>query len=124
MDEKARKFFHKEYAELSDYERMMLDIMGDGEEADSAEEIAPETPEEVEAPAAELPPEEPEAAPETPEEPDTSEVTLLPVSEETEELPAAFPAEDAPLEAHTQRPESPRLKASLLRARTRRTTAT
>ena len=40
MDEKARKFFHKEYSELSDYERMMLDVMAEKELASEEEKNA------------------------------------------------------------------------------------
>lgn len=70
MDEKARKFFHKEFDELSDYERMMLDIMAEKEAAEGLaqeEEAVPEAPaaDEIAAPAAEEFPaaEETEAAP-------------------------------------------------------------
>ena len=62
MDELSRKVFHKEESELSDYERMMLGIMAEGQAAESAaeeqaaevlpaEETAEEAPAEEETPA-------------------------------------------------------------------------
>ena len=70
MDEKARKYFNKPLSELSDYERMMLDIM-------AAREPAEETPAE-EVPAEEIPVEEApaEEAPVEAEEQDDSDVKI------------------------------------------------
>ena len=77
MDEKARKFFHKEYSELTDYERMMLDVMAEKELADE---------------------------PPQPTEEETSAVEDTPEAEEEGNSPAApadeAPSEEPPLEAH------------------------
>ena len=61
MDEKARKYFNKAESELSDYERMMLDIMSAAEKEDpavSAEEAPVEEVPVEEAPVEEVSAEE------------------------------------------------------------------
>lgn len=114
MDERARKYFNKAESELSDYERMMLDIIASKEPAEekpAEEDLAGETPVE-ETPADEPSPEEEPAAEDLPEEaPVVDEPAAEPPveaspSEETpiEEKPAeeadteAEPVEEAPAE--------------------------
>jgi hypothetical protein len=93
MDEKARKYFNKPLSELSDYERMMLDIMAAGE---PAEETPAEASPVEEVPAEEIPVEEApvEEAP----------VEEAPVEEApVEEAPVEeAPVEEAPVEAAEQ----------------------
>ena len=99
MDEKARQYFNKPLSELSDYERMMLDIMAAREPAE--EPCAGETPAEetpiVEAPAEEVPVEEAPVE-EAPAEEAPAEET--PVEEApVEEAPVEeAPVEEAPVE--------------------------
>ena len=99
MDEKARQYFNKPLSELSDYERMMLDIMAAREPAEeprAGETPAEETPIE-EAPAEETPVEEAPAE-ESPAEEALAEET--PVEEApVEEAPVEeAPVEEAPVE--------------------------
>lgn len=100
MDEKSRKLFHKEESELSDYERMMLEIVAAKE---AAEENAP-----VEEPPAEeaLPAEEPAPA----AAPDEG-FLFEEVPAERPPLEELFEAEEAaapaPVEEEISAPESP-----------------
>ena len=54
MDERSRNLFHKEESELSEYERMMLSILAEKEEAEKAAAAETNAPVE-EAPAEEVP---------------------------------------------------------------------
>ena len=113
MDELSRKVFHKEESELTEYERMMLDIMAAKQEAEhaAAEAGAEEAPVEDAAEETAEAPEETEAA-ETAEEAAAEEAPAAeaqaeevaaeeaPVTETPAEAPAAEePAEEAALRA-------------------------
>ena len=96
MDERARKYFNKAESELSDYERMMLDIM-------AANEPAEETPAPVEeAPVEETVSEKPSVEESPVEEAPAEEAPAEELSAEdmpVEEDPAAeLPAEEIPME--------------------------
>ena len=97
MDERARKYFNKAESELSDYERMMLDIMASREPAG---EKPVEEPSSGEVPVEETPVEE-EPLPEAPSEEAPAET--VPVEEEpSAEVPAGdSPSDDSPSEKDT-----------------------
>ncbi len=96
MDERSRKYFNKAESELSEYERMMLDIMAANEPAEEAPAPAEQVPAE-EAPAEEAPVEE---APVEEAPVEEAPVEEAPVEETpAEEAPAEeAPAEEAPAE--------------------------
>ena len=105
MDEKARKYFNKAESELSDYERMMLDIMSAAEKEDpavSAEEAPVEEVPVEEAPVEEVPAEEApvEEAPVEEAPAEEAPVEEAPVEEApVEEAPVEeAPVEEAPVE--------------------------
>ena len=103
MDEKARKYFNKPLSELSDYERMMLDIMAAREPAEEtpAEEVPAEENPVEEAPAEEAPVEEVPVEEAPVEE---APVEETPVEEApVEEAPVEeAPVEEAPVETAEQ----------------------
>ena len=94
MDERSRKYFNKAESELSEYERMMLDIMAANEPAEDAPASTAETPVE-EAPVEEAPVEE-------------APVEEAPVEEApVEEAPVEeAPVEEAPAEEAAVEPVS------------------
>ena len=101
MDELSRKVFHKDESELTEYERMMLAIMAEKQEADAAKDAVDELP-------AEKAPAEPATVEEAPvEEAPALELSVEELSSEeapVEETPAEeasaeeAPVEDAPVE--------------------------
>ena len=108
MDELSRKVFHKEESELSEYERMMLGIMAEKQDAESAEgapaeelpaeEAAEEALVEEEAPAAaeEAAPTQEAPAEETAAKEVSAEVAPVEEAAIVESAAAAAPAESAP----------------------------
>lgn len=115
MDEKARKFFHKEYSELSDYERMMLDVMAEKELASEEEKNAAvlESPEEDSAEAPDVSDDVPalsdvdELSAEQPVEEIVSEALDSGSSPAPAEEPAAEESAQAPVEEPIDPPADP-----------------
>ena len=101
MDERSRNLFHKEESELSEYERMMLSILAEKEEAEKAAAAETNAPVE-EAPAEEVPAGEAPVEEAPVEEAPAGEAPVeeAPAGEApVEEAPAGeAPAEEAPVE--------------------------
>ena len=101
MDERSRNLFHKEESELSEYERMMLSILAEKEEAEKAAAAETNAPVE-EAPAEEVPAGEAPVEEAPVEEAPAGEAPVeeAPAGEApVEEAPAEeAPAEEAPVE--------------------------